>query len=564
MNQVLNSDSFPEEETGEKSGKDVSVGWSMFGPALLFLFLALLRMVVLVEPALVDPSEGRFASAALQMLQSGDWITPKIHDYGNGWIPYLAKPPFHMWLVASSLWLFGVNEFAARFPSFLALVGTGGVLFWLTRSLYGKNQAVIVSAIFSSTLGLWLFAPVCLTDASLMFCVTLALASLTLVWSGDLRRWVGYLFFVAVALGLMVKGPVALVFIGLPVVFAVVWRREISWALKLPWIGGVLLVLACTLPWYLECEARNPGFLRYFIVEEHIQRFLKPHTEVRYGAVHTEPRGTILLYAFGVLLPWSLFLLIGLFKRGLRQGVLKSFNRNGVEALMLCWALAPIVFFVFARSILPTYVFPTVPAWALCLGLIFTRIKGWNDLISQGKLLPRIGVFFVGVAVILFSIMSWRFGLDVLYLVGLSLVLLILWGNFRLIKDSQHAPLLKFMITAMGAISIAVLGLGKGVTLNRSTRAPIEQLQMESPKARSPIVILFHDPRSIHFYVAKIMKNRPQVFSGNSVEALKKWRSARVMVKTSDQKRLEGLDLTGLALDRCIGSWCMYRWKRPK
>lgn len=549
--------------------------------ALLFsLIVVFLRMLVLVEPALVDPSEGRFASAALQMLQSGDWITPKIHDYGNGWIPYLAKPPLHMWLVASSLWLFGVNEFAARLPSFLALIGSAAVLFWITKLLYGRSQGVVSLAIFTSTMGLWLFAPVCLTDATLMFCVTLALASLALVWSGDRRRWVGYLFFLAVALGLMVKGPVAVVFIGLPVAIATLWSRDFSWCLRLPWVGGALLVLACTLPWYLECESKNPGFLRYFLVEEHIQRFLKPHTEVRYGAVHTEPRGTILIYAFGVLLPWSLFFLGGLLSQRLRQGIIQSFVKpcqndsfvdhgratkgNGVEALFIAWAIAPVGFFVFARSILPTYVFPTVPAWSLCLGLVISRSDAWRSLIKGEKLLPRLGLSFIIISLALFSVMSFRFGLNRLYLVGVVTAIVVLGGAWRKLEGYEHSSLLKFMAAAMLAIGVSVLGLGEGISLTRSTRASVQHFYQLDPKSRAPVVVLYHDPRSIHFYVTKIMSSRARVFSGNSFEALQNWRAARVMIKTSDQKRLDGLDLTGLDHDRCIGSWCLYRWKRPK
>lgn len=569
MNQQLNEENHGIQSQGhgmETQGDKVASGLGLV--LILFLYVALIRLLVLVEPALVDPSEGRFASAALQMLQSGDWITPKIHDYGNGWIPYLAKPPLHMWLVASSMWLFGVNEFAARFPSFAALIGTACVLFWLTKSLFGRSQGIVSVAVFASTMGLWLFAPVCLTDATLMFCVTLALSSLALVWSGDRRRWVGYLFFLAIALGLMVKGPVALVFIGLPIAAAVLWRRELAWVWRLPWIGGTLLVFASTLPWYLECESQNPGFLRYFLVEEHFYRFLKPHTEVRYGAVHTEPRGTILLYALGVLLPWSLFLVVGIVRRELRQGLKRCFRNalraNGVEALLITWAIAPIVFFVFARSILPTYVFPTVPAWSLLLGLMLSRIDGARGIIHNHKLLPRIGITFIAIALMLFTIMSWRGGVNKLYFTGVIVAGGVLVGAWKKLEGYEHSALLRFMAAAMFAISISVLGLGEQISLTRSTRTAVQKFHQASARSRAPIVVLYHDPRSIHFYVTRIMKSKAQVFSGNSFEALKDWRAARVMVKLSDQRRLEGLDQAGLTPDRCIGSWCLYQWRRPK
>lgn len=196
--------------------------------------------------------------------------------------------------------------------------------------------------------------------------------------------------------------------------------------------------------------------------------------------------------------------------------------------------------------------------------MIFSRLEGWRTLISGEKLLPRIGLGLLGLAVILFGVMSWREGVNKLYLAGIPLALIAVGIQFRRVRVDRNTTLLGFMAIAMLTISIAVLGLGEAISLSRSTRAPIQQFYKESPKSRAPIVVLFHDPRSVHFYVAKIMNHRARVFSGNSFQALQKWRAARVMVKVADQTRLEGIDLTGLELDRCIGSWCLYRWKRPK
>ena len=115
-------------------------------------------------------------------------------------------------------------------------------------------------------------------------------------------------FFVGLAIGLLAKGPLALV-IALPPVAGWIlltsqWRR--SWK-SLPWITGTLLMLALALPWYLAAENKTPGFLDYFIVGEHWKRFtVRGWKGDLYGNAHSKTPGTIWLYLLLVTFPWCL------------------------------------------------------------------------------------------------------------------------------------------------------------------------------------------------------------------------------------------------------------------
>lgn len=116
--------------------------------------------------------------------------------------------------------------------------------------------------------------------------------------------------FVGLAIGLMSKGPLALVLTGFPITLWTVWNREWKnvWN-SLPWIKGALLMLALSLPWYLLAERQTPGFLHYFIVGEHFQRFtVKGWQGDLYGSGHASPLGTIWLYGLTMFLPWTLLL----------------------------------------------------------------------------------------------------------------------------------------------------------------------------------------------------------------------------------------------------------------
>lgn len=88
---------------------------------------------------------------------------------------------------------------------------------------------------------------------------------------------------------------------------------------SLPWIKGALLMLALSLPWYLLAERQTPGFLHYFIVGEHFQRFtVKGWQGDLYGSGHASPLGTIWLYGLTMFLPWTLLLPLLRMKKLLR------------------------------------------------------------------------------------------------------------------------------------------------------------------------------------------------------------------------------------------------------
>jgi hypothetical protein len=170
------------------------------------------------------------------------------------------------------------------------------------------------------------------------------------------------------AIGLLAKGPLALVLCAVPIGGWVLWQRQWSQAWRrVPWIAGLLVVAALVLPWYLLAEQRSPGFLRYFIVGEHIDRFLvRGWTGDLYSNAHGMPRGTVWLFALAAALPWALVLPLAWLAGGARRSsVLAAAERR----YLLLWVLWPCVFFTMAGNILWTYVLPCMPALALlCAG----------------------------------------------------------------------------------------------------------------------------------------------------------------------------------------------------
>ena len=85
-------------------------------------------------------------------------------DYG---VPFWGKPPLSTWLSAASMAVFGVNEFAARLPSFLLLIGCGMLVYWLAALRGGRDQALWSVAPFAGTGLVFIAAGAVMTDPAL-------------------------------------------------------------------------------------------------------------------------------------------------------------------------------------------------------------------------------------------------------------------------------------------------------------------------------------------------------------------------------------------------------------
>jgi 4-amino-4-deoxy-L-arabinose transferase-like glycosyltransferase len=334
----------------------------------LIFALASIRLASLGMYPLMDMTEARYAEIARMMVELNDWATLRF-DYD---VPFWGKPPLSVWVTAISFKLFGVNEFAARFPHWLA----GVFVVWLTWDFAyrrSSTMAMYSTALLCGSALFFLSAGAVMTDMVLVVGTTIAMRGFWLGLHGDDvdRRRERWLFFVGIAIGLLAKGPVVLVLVIVPIVAWSVLSGKVA-AVKrgFPWLRGALLTLAIALPWYLLAELRSPGFLDYFIVGEHWNRFLKPGwAGDLYGSAHRYARGTIWLFLLVDLLPWTLILLMfyvfTLFNRSISQ---KPANEDKWSTYLWLWALTPAIFFTFSRNILWPYVLPGFPAMVLLVG----------------------------------------------------------------------------------------------------------------------------------------------------------------------------------------------------
>ncbi len=346
----------------------------------LLVLIVVLRLFLAWVVPMTDTTEARYADMARMMVETGDWITP-LFDYD---VPFWGKPPLHTWLSAAGiavlepvLSLAGVDaprDLAARLP----ILGTALVLLWVlhtwTARVRDAETAWIATVILASS-GLFFGASAfVMTDMPLALGVVMAMAGFHLGsgagGAAPDRRW-GLLGFGGLAMGLLAKGPIVLPLVVLPLGLWLVIGRRWSLLGRLPWARGLLLVAVLVVPWYVAAEIKTPGFLRYFIVGEHFERFVVPGWDGDlYGSGHERRKGIVWLYALGTFLPWTLFALAPLARTGRLR---RNGQGDGLRGYLLAFAVAPMIVFTPAANILAAYVLPGLPAATALLAV------AWRD-----------------------------------------------------------------------------------------------------------------------------------------------------------------------------------------
>ncbi|HEY1458970.1 MAG TPA: glycosyltransferase family 39 protein [Casimicrobiaceae bacterium] len=345
----------------------------------LLLVAVLVRLATLAAYPLMDNTEARYAEVARKMLETADWVTPH-HRYG---VAFWSKPPLSIWLTAISYIVFGVNEFAARLASLLPCLGVAWIAYDLALSRDGRDAALRTAVVLLTTPLFFISAGAVMTDPALIFGTTLSMAGFWHAMTREDRsgRVWGYAFFLGLAIGLLAKGPVGVVLTLVPVGIWTLWKGGVGRVWKrLPWVSGIILTALLAVPWYLLAESRTPGFLDYFIIGEHWKRYTVSGWQGdMFGSAHAHPRGTIWLYALVSTLPWCVAWAVLAWRLRRKDAPRLVRAANDWHAYLWLWLLAAPMFFTPAGNILPTYVLPSLPAFALLVG------EAWSRVVQAGR-----------------------------------------------------------------------------------------------------------------------------------------------------------------------------------
>ncbi len=305
---------------------------------------------------LANPDEGRYAEIPREMLLRADWITPHL----NGLI-YLEKPPLQYWATAAIYKAFGEGEWTARLCTMLAAWLNVLLMFVLGRRLWGARAGLLAAALLASTVLHFVMGQILTLDMTFTFLMTAMLCSFCMTQltriSAPLesKRWM-LVTWLLLALAVLTKGVVAIVIAGGVLTIYVIWQRDWAVLRTLRPVPGLVIFALVTLPWFILAARANPGFLQFFFVHEHFQRYL---TDV---AERVEPWW----YFFAILavgtLPW-LPQMASALGGGWRTDT--SPGHFDVRRLLWIWCVFVLIFFSLSNSKLAPYVLPVLPALAL-------------------------------------------------------------------------------------------------------------------------------------------------------------------------------------------------------
>ncbi len=331
--------------------------------------LLVVRLISLALYPLMDTTEARYGDIARRMVERADWITPWFTNDE----PFWGKPPLSIWATALGLKLFGINEFAGRLPHLILAIAVAAAT-WRYAAHQSRRTAWHAVALLGASLLFVVASGAVMTDMTLTLGTTLVMVGLWFALRDDVgKTWPWQLLIVlGLVIGLLAKGPLALVLCGAPIGIWLIWQRRLldGWR-RIAWVRILLLVLLFSMPWYVMAEFRTPGFLNYFLVGEHFQRFVTSGwAGDRYGSAHAFPRGGIWLLGVFALTPWPFLLLPLAFFRRRQPILIPMLKVNNDERLyLLLWGVWPCLFFTFSGNLLWTYVLPGLPALAVLAAL---------------------------------------------------------------------------------------------------------------------------------------------------------------------------------------------------
>jgi 4-amino-4-deoxy-L-arabinose transferase-like glycosyltransferase len=323
------------------------------------LVWALLCLPNLGGPSLWDIDEGNNAQCAREMRECGNYIVPTFNYKLR-----VDKPILLYWLQIAAYDVCGVNEFAARLPSALAALIALLILHDLGSRLFNHATGLLASVVLASSVAFCAAAHFANPDALLHLCILL---TLWCFWR--YREHPGGWWLVgagaASGLGMLAKGPVALVLPLAITLSFLVWRRELRRLWDVRVLAASLAFLLVAAPWYVWVGVETKGeWLVGFFWKHNIERSLQSLENHR-GPFYYYP-----LVLIAGLTPWSVFLGPTGWYCWKRLRPCADLSAEGgdpraARQFLLCWVGVLFVFFTLVRTKLPNYILPAYPAVAL-------------------------------------------------------------------------------------------------------------------------------------------------------------------------------------------------------
>ena len=341
--------------------------------ALLISFTSVIFFINLGGPGIYSAQEGRAAIVARNMLKNGNYLNVTISGE-----PETEKPIMAYWFYAIAGKIFGVNEFSVRLPSVIAAIATVILTCWLGGRIYGAGTGLLAGYMLATMFSFVNLGRIARIDIILCAFYTLSMLFLYLGYFEKRKpNRLLYLFYILLALSVLVKGPVSAVLAGLTALLLAVKERNWRMLWDLKPVSGLLIGLFINVPWYVYESVRTSGDFAFdFLWNQNIDRFLGINT------TYCEGKRKTFFYYFpkllGGALPWSL----------LTPFCLYSFRKKFMSLrpatwFLLSWTLVVFFFFSFSAIKRGDYILPLYPALAILLGRYLILVSERHPKLSS-------------------------------------------------------------------------------------------------------------------------------------------------------------------------------------
>jgi 4-amino-4-deoxy-L-arabinose transferase-like glycosyltransferase len=408
----------------------------------------------------IDRDEARFAQATKQMLESGDYVDIRFQDESR-----YKKPVGIYWLQAAvvkvaeaagvpeartTIWLY-------RIPSLIGAVGAILLTYWAALAFVSRRAAVLAGMILSASILLGVEARLAKTDAMLLMTTIAAMGALGRVYLGEhgahgeaFHGWrLPAIFWTAIAGGVLLKGPLILMIVGLPILVLSIFDRSARWLMPLKPLAGVAWMLLLVLPWFLAIIAKSG--VDFFV--ESVGRDLLAKVATGQES-HGAPPGFYFLLYWITFWPGSSLTLLAL-------PAVWAVRREPGARFLLAWIVPSWIVFEIVITKLPHYVLPLYPPIAILIAGVVNHhalargpwmqrlLSGWFVFTALTTIALIVGMIVLGRQL---GLLAWPFA------AAATIFGLLAWWMF------EHEGAERSLLRAIAA-SILLAFAAYGVTL---------------------------------------------------------------------------------------------------
>lgn len=333
-----------------------------------------------------DPTECCYTLTAKEMLEAGDYFSPRI--YGDFWYD---KPIFFYWELIAAYKIFGVNEFASRFfPAVFATIGIF-LTYYFGRKLFNRKIGLTAAIILATSLEYWYIAHAIITDMTLFCAISLTLVTFYLGYSRK-KFSLYYISYAAVGVAVLTKGPIGFLLPGLIILIFLATEKNLSHLLKMHLPKGLLLMFAIISIWYLPMYIMHGQiFFDNFIGVHNFLRASTPeHPEVDVIYYYT----IIFLAGF---FPYSLPIIFAQIKNFWRKKKLPKLGMR--KKFLLIWAVTVFIVFQSFATKYVTYTLPYMMPLAILFALYFAEKEILFQRLAVGSVIMFTVIFFAALPV---------------------------------------------------------------------------------------------------------------------------------------------------------------------